>query len=352
MKTIRHLCSEQLRNLTDEQITVAITNEESSSSSVSKQVEVDSVSPSVEDSRQADSKMAVEQRELRTDSVKDDVSEIKLEHKQVKAEEREGVKHEGRLKAEEHKGSKTNLKRPLIDSVPRSKELKASHCSEHEGLRSVDKTEGTIPSKKEARSSDNSNPNPYPSAPHYSPSNSQTVARHSKQAYKDTRETKPPAAAGPSSALSAPQEGKREDVLVEKESDNLVLKSAELLEMELRRRALEAELRRANSVNERTSAEADRADDEGNVDDKGNLRVIADEDSISVHPQYDGDDDVGGFSSVKLSTSGGAVRGEDTFEIGRSKKRPSVSNVGEFLEERLRERALQAMLAKKRISES
>lgn len=132
--------------------------------------------------------------------------------------------------------------------------------------------------------------------------------------------------------------------------------AAELLEMKLRRRALESELRRSNrkKANECREKEAQQEQQAWNRSDKEvaasqalTTNILRDqiavqdqdetteqplcEDFISVHPQYEAneeEEDMGG--------GGTAEEGGERVDIG------------ELLEERLRRRALQSMLAKRK----
>ena len=130
----------------------------------------------------------------------------------------------------------------------------------------------------------------------------------------------------------------------EKTKESCNPKVSQLLEMELRQRALEAELRRANSDNKRQYSESDTGLDEhlsaedevmrsDERESEESNEQLSCEDAISVHPQCNDSEE---------EFSGSWERGEGT---GQGKC--GIVNVGEFLEERLRERALQAMLKKK-----
>lgn len=144
---------------------------------------------------------------------------------------------------------------------------------------------------------------------------------------------------------------KTSDIKEEREGGGLG--SAQLLEMELRRRALEAELRRTN-VEQRRSAskpsgvntkqcsqeESLGTDEEvarNDVEHVGEFDVEY-EDAILVHPEWEGserdeeEEGMGEYVGV-----GGSGRGGEGCGI-------SKAGLGEMLEERLRERALQAML--------
>ena len=167
------------------------------------------------------------------------------------------------------------------------------------------------------------------------------------------------------------------------DSEALTVGSAQLLEMELRRRALEAELRR-NNANRRASAsdahQPDRGEEE-EEDEEGEEVVLVEkakkgrkekeeeeeeekkeaeeggqedagvsgddslsergdamcEDAISLHPEFEGSEEGFGGREEVESSSGRHQEG------GRG-----LLKVEEMLEERLRQRALQAMVGKKK----
>jgi hypothetical protein len=137
-----------------------------------------------------------------------------------------------------------------------------------------------------------------------------------------------------------------------KDPEALTVGSAKLLEMELRQRALEAELRRNNtnrhastkvpphahhSPGSRREKSAEEERDGGRDDGEGGggFSEGSDgmyEDVISLHPDYESSEEEERESEVE---QGGSGRG-------------CALKVRELLEERLRQRALQAMLEKKK----
>lgn len=111
-----------------------------------------------------------------------------------------------------------------------------------------------------------------------------------------------------------------------------------LLEMDLRRRALEAELRRTNAdraSSNRPTTQWEREESKGamapiKVEEGSGRGETECEDVIMVHPECEEEEE--------------EERGSET---GTGQGSGDVLRVGELLEERLRERALQAMLSKK-----
>lgn len=131
--------------------------------------------------------------------------------------------------------------------------------------------------------------------------------------------------------------------------------ASELLEMKLRRRALESELRRSNRNKARSigdkgaqQIQAGKGEDEEAVTHRGQttntvrnqstlerqdeaMNQTLGEDFISIHPQYEA-----------------SREDEEEKEGGSADEGGGGMNVGDFLEERLRKRALQSMLARRK----
>lgn len=120
----------------------------------------------------------------------------------------------------------------------------------------------------------------------------------------------------------------------------------EFLEMDLRRRALEAELRRTNTDrfpgsrqrHGRATSEASGSSREREEGKDGGKSFEESEDLIMLHPEIE----------CRDSDEEGQEKGSgDSVEEGRGDRGDQDGKVGELLEEKLRERALQAMFTRK-----
>ncbi len=128
------------------------------------------------------------------------------------------------------------------------------------------------------------------------------------------------------------------------------LDAAKLLEMEMRRRALESELKKFSQTSEQTTklrSETSLADDRSASSDNGECSFLAlhvSESETLDSAQCESSKDSGKRKSVSLEERGS----RDSAGVGEVKMETDTLDIGQLLEMKLRQKALQSLLNKKK----
>ena len=336
MKQVRELCMEQLRNMTDEEITRAITNDtttpslpQSKDSNLSKnQATSDEEVLDSGDSGAGRGEVVVEGKEScglvsedprRTPMEAEEEGEIVINVSDVTESSAESDDSEDNPdKTTRHQALGTESAED-IDLAPATKPEEVSEQKD---------PVGAVTCEDDASISEDTN------------------ATESSHADEDAK-----VATASKEEDLAKNENEEASHRFSYEPDQHTLAASQFLEMELRRRALEAELRRSNDGKQsegkaprarRNSVHRSESLTSGPLEEKEKREQRETEDSgdSCAHEDTDG--------AEKNGEGDLAIQGLKEDEVATENSNMNALQVRELLEERLRQRALQAMLRKKK----